>query len=193
VAVNGPKVGIRGDDLANGAPRDCRRLANEKAEPESLVARRSRRIGSDTLAGEHSAQAFLELNLALPAEQLGGARNVRLPNLWVVQRQRLEDDPAPRAGNADDRLCRFEADFAWVPEVDGQVLVALGEKDERPDEIVDVAARARLRAVVEDGQRNALERLRTNVGIARPSWGRMRGPYVLKMRAIHVSTPCWRW
>ena len=34
---------------------------------------------------------------------------------------------------------------------------------------------------------------RTKVGIARPSWARMRGPYVLKMRTIAVSTPCWRW
>ena len=30
-------------------------------------------------------------------------------------------------------------------------------------------------------------------GIARPSFGRMRGPYVLKIRTIEVSTPCWRW
>ena len=29
---------------------------------------------------------------------------------------------------------------------------------------------------------------RTNVGIARPSCGRMRGPYVLKMRATRMST-----
>jgi preprotein translocase subunit SecG len=27
----------------------------------------------------------------------------------------------------------------------------------------------------------------------RPSCGRMRGPYVLKIRTMHVSTPCWRW
>ena len=31
---------------------------------------------------------------------------------------------------------------------------------------------------------------RTNVGIARPSWGRIRGPYVLKIRTMPVSTPC---
>ena len=30
------------------------------------------------------------------------------------------------------------------------------------------------------------------VGTARPSLGRIRGPYVLKIRAIAVSTPCWR-
>ena len=34
---------------------------------------------------------------------------------------------------------------------------------------------------------------RMNVGIARPSCGRIRGPYVLKIRTIAVSTPCWRW
>ncbi len=28
---------------------------------------------------------------------------------------------------------------------------------------------------------------------ARPSLRRMRGPYVLKMRAMHVSTPCCWW
>ena len=30
-------------------------------------------------------------------------------------------------------------------------------------------------------------------GIARPSCERMRGPYVLKMRTIEVSTPCAEW
>ena len=30
------------------------------------------------------------------------------------------------------------------------------------------------------------------VGIALASRGRMRGPEVLKIRTVHVSTPCWR-
>ena len=29
-------------------------------------------------------------------------------------------------------------------------------------------------------------------GMARPSFGLMRGPNVLKMRTIVVFTPCWR-
>ena len=29
--------------------------------------------------------------------------------------------------------------------------------------------------------------------MARPSFDRIRGPKVLKMRTIPVSTPCWRW
>ena len=32
-----------------------------------------------------------------------------------------------------------------------------------------------------------------NVTDARPSFRRIRGPYVLKIRAMHVSTPCWVW
>ena len=34
---------------------------------------------------------------------------------------------------------------------------------------------------------------RRKVGMARPSCGRIRGPYVLKIRTMQVSTPCWRW
>jgi hypothetical protein len=32
-----------------------------------------------------------------------------------------------------------------------------------------------------------------NVGIARPSSGRIRGPYVLKIRTMAVSSPWNRW
>ncbi|MDX6435414.1 MAG: hypothetical protein QOK34_248, partial [Gaiellaceae bacterium] len=44
------------------------------------------RLRNDRLpskAGKHATEAFLELNLRLPAEQLARARDVRLPNLWV--------------------------------------------------------------------------------------------------------------
>src|SRR2546421_378735 len=34
---------------------------------------------------------------------------------------------------------------------------------------------------------------RMNVETARPSLGRIRGPYVLKILTMHVSTPCWPW
>ena len=33
----------------------------------------------------------------------------------------------------------------------------------------------------------------TKMEIARPSWGLIRAPKVLKIRTIAVSTPCWRW
>ena len=69
-----------------------------------------------------------------------------------------------------------------VADVDGQVLADSASSDEPADQVVDVAEAPRLRAVAEHRQRLALERLADEVGIARPSFGRIRGPYVLKMR-----------
>ena len=48
-------------------------------------------------------------------------------------------------------------------------------------------------SATEHRDRAILQRLAQERGIARPSCGRIRGPYVLKIRTIAVSTPCWRW
>ena len=63
-----------------------------------------------------------------------------------------------------------------VADVDRQVLVARREQVEPADQVVDVAERPRLRAVAEDGERLALERLVEELdgraAVVRP----MRGP-----------------
>ena len=65
------------------------------------------RLGNDRLPSEHRqhpAQPFLELDLGRPTEELPGARDVRLAHLWVVDGERLIDDLALRARDAQDGL-----------------------------------------------------------------------------------------
>src|SRR6476661_8314692 len=83
---------------------------------------------------QHPAQSLLQLDLRLPAEHLPGAGDVGLAHLGVVDRQRLEDDLALRARHLDDVLRELEdGELARVPDVDGQVLAALGEQDDPAD------------------------------------------------------------
>src|SRR5437868_6156941 len=110
--------------------------------------------------GQHPPQALLELNLGFPAEQLPRPRDVRLPDLRVVDRQRLEDDLALRAGQLQHGAGELEqGELAWVAEVDREMLAAAGEQVEAADQIVDVAEAAGLGAVAEDCQRLARGRL----------------------------------
>src|SRR5919201_4339140 len=100
-----------------------------------------------TVGGQHAAQTLLELDLGLPAEHLARARDVRLPYLGIVHRQRLVDDLALRASDPEDGLRELEdGELVRVAEVDRQMLTALGEEDDASDQVVDVAEAARLRA-----------------------------------------------
>ena len=85
----------------DGATSPATRAATAARTPRAAYLR------TDLLQGrKHSAQAFLELDLGLPAEQLLGARDVGLPDLRVVDGQRLEDDLARRLGRRGSRSPR---------------------------------------------------------------------------------------
>src|SRR6266508_728877 len=57
---------------------------------------------------EQAPQSLLELDLRLPAEDLAGARDVRLPHLGIVDRQRLVHDLALRARELEDALRQLQ-------------------------------------------------------------------------------------
>src|SRR5581483_8287471 len=80
---------------------------------------------------QDASQTVLEADLRLPAEELAGPRDVGLPHLRIVDRQRLEDDLALGAGDAEDRLGKVEErQLLRVSDVDRPVLAALGEQDD---------------------------------------------------------------
>src|SRR6266550_86167 len=77
------------------------------AATRTIAAATPIRLGNDRLPSEtreHAAQAFLELNLGLPPEELARTRDVGLPDLRIVDGQRLVDDFALRAGDTQDCL-----------------------------------------------------------------------------------------
>ena len=84
------------------------------------------RLRNDRLPSEtrqHAAQAFLELDLRLPAEELARTGDVGLADLRVVDGQRLVDELALRAGDAEDGLGELvERELGRVTDVDGQML-----------------------------------------------------------------------
>src|SRR5256714_15336334 len=109
---------------------------------------------------EHPSEPLLQLDLRLPAEHVLGPRDVRLADLGVVDRERLVHDLARRPRHAEHGLGELvEGELARVPDVDRQMLVALGQQREPADQVVDVAEAPRLRALAEDGDRLPLQRL----------------------------------
>src|SRR5262245_9520862 len=144
--------------------RGCAEGATSPARTASATATsaaKTTRLRMDALhRRQHPAQAFLEVDLRLPAEQLLGARDVRLADQWVVDRQGLEDDLARRLRDPKYRLGELEdRELARVAEVDREVLLSDREQVEAADQVVDVAEAPRLRAVTEDRKRLVLERL----------------------------------
>src|SRR6266516_6778943 len=62
------------------------------AATKTIAAATPIRLNNDRLppeTREHAMQAFLELYLGLPREQLAGSGDVRLPDLRIVDGQRL--------------------------------------------------------------------------------------------------------
>src|SRR6187397_3308988 len=57
---------------------------------------------------QRATQALVQLDLGRPAEDLLGAGDVGLANLWIVDRQSLENDRACRGGRAYDCLGELE-------------------------------------------------------------------------------------
>src|SRR5215472_14723235 len=107
------------------------------------------------------AQTLLEIDLGLPTENLARTRDVRSPDLRIVDRPRLERDLAGRPGHADHRLRELEHRHLalGIPDVHGQVLTGLRERDETADGVVHVTEAAGLRAVAKHGQRLSRKRL----------------------------------
>src|SRR5256885_8751196 len=84
---------------------------------------------------EHPSEPLLQLDLRLPAENLLRPRDVRLADLGIVDRKRLVDDLARRAGHAEHGLRELvERELARVPDVHRQVLAALGAEGEPADQ-----------------------------------------------------------
>src|ERR671937_592587 len=96
---------------------------------------------------EHPSEPLLQLDLRLPAEHLPRTGDVGLAHLRIVDRERLVDDLAPRAGHPKHRLGELvERELTRVADVHRQVLLALGEQHEPADQVIDVAEAPRLRA-----------------------------------------------
>src|SRR3954453_12398036 len=132
---------------------------------------------------EQAAKSLLEAYLGLPPQNLTRPRDVGLAHLGVVDRQRLEDDLAGRAGGLDHGLRQLQQrHLLRVADVDGQVLLALRQRDQSADQVVDVAEAPRLGAVAEHREGLALERLaderrdRAPVVRAHPRAVRVEGP-----------------
>src|SRR5256714_13545832 len=80
---------------------------------------------------EHPSEPLLQLDLRLPAEHVLGPRDVRLADLGVVDRECLVHDLARRRGHPEHGLGELvERELARVPDVDRQMLVALGQQRE---------------------------------------------------------------
>src|SRR6266851_458914 len=82
----------------------------------SVLSRAGAELGTEPF--EREAQAFVGVHARLPPEQRARARDVGLTHLRVVLRQRLEDDFAVPAGEADDALGQVEeGHLLRVPDV----------------------------------------------------------------------------
>src|SRR5689334_4599671 len=96
------------------------------AARKKIAAKTPKRLRNDRLpsgAGQHALQAFLELGLRLPAEELLRAGDVGLADLWVVDRQRLVDDLALRARDAQHRFRELiQGELTRIADVHRQVL-----------------------------------------------------------------------
>src|ERR1700730_5590714 len=99
---------------------------HKPAATKTIAAATPIRLGNEWLPPEtrqHSAQALLALDLRLPPEELASAGDVGLPDLRIVDRQRLVDELALRAGDAEDGLGQLvQRELGGVAEVHGQVL-----------------------------------------------------------------------
>src|SRR5512132_1934099 len=77
------------------------------AATRTIAAATPIRLRNDRLPSEtrqHAAQAFLELNLRLPTEELARTGDVGLPDLRIIDGQRFVDELALRAGDTENGL-----------------------------------------------------------------------------------------
>src|SRR5687768_9909036 len=77
------------------------------------------------------AQPLVETHFGLPPEYLLCPRDVGLAHLRIVDRQRLVDDLAAAAPHLEHLLGELEqSELLRVADVDGEMLAALGERDQ---------------------------------------------------------------
>ena len=113
-------------------------------------------------------QPLGQRHLRLPAEQLAGLGDVGLPRLRVVLRQRLEDDRARAADRGPDLSANSRMVISCgLPMLTGSWKSRHQQAVDALDQVGDVAEAAGLRAVAEDGQRLAAQRLAMKFGHAR--------------------------
>src|SRR5215210_3281999 len=136
------------------------READAACTPRSAVARTSAITAADLRnrcflqRRVELAQSLVETHLGFPPEYLLGACDVGLPDLGVVDGERLIDDLAAAAPDLEHLLGQLEqGELLRVADVDGQVLTALGQRHQAPDQVVDVTEAPSLGAVPEDGDR----------------------------------------
>ena len=110
------------------------------------AAGRYRDFGDSTLAVEalkvadRLLEPFLQLHRRLPSQLLSGLRDVGLPDLGVVDGERLEHDLALRVREPLDRLRELQhGQLGRVADVDGVVHVGEQETVDPVDEVRDVA------------------------------------------------------
>ena len=110
--------------------------------------------------GVRPAQPLLHRNPRLPPEHPSRQRDVGPPHLRIVRRQLAVHDPARAAGDLDDLLRhRAQRHLAGVSDVDGAHVVRAQQAPDALHEIVDVAERAGLRPIAEQGHVLAADRL----------------------------------
>src|SRR5919197_4234835 len=95
----------------------------------TTTAAKTPRLDTDGLPAEgreQPSEPLLQLDLRLPAEHLPGPCDVRLADLGIVDRERLVDDLARRAGDAKHRLGELvERELTRVSDVHRQGVAAL--------------------------------------------------------------------
>src|SRR5205823_9045128 len=97
----------------------ARAAAKTTIAARTPICLRNDRLPSE--GGQHPSQAFFELDLRLPAQELLRTRYVRLAHLRVVDRQRLVDDLALGAGDPENGVGELvQRELARIPEVDRQ-------------------------------------------------------------------------
>src|SRR5204863_361288 len=95
----------------------ARAAAKTRIAAKTPICLRNDRLPPE--GGQHPFQPLFELDLWLPAEQLLGARAVWLAHLRVVDRQRLVDDLALGAGDAEHGFGQLvERELPWIAQVD---------------------------------------------------------------------------
>src|SRR3989442_2100833 len=112
--------------------RDAWAAAATTRPSPARTAATAARLRTDALDGrQHATETIFELDLRPPPKELLCSRDVRLADLRIVDGQRLEDDLALRAGDADHRLGELEdCELTWVAEIDRKMLVARREQEQ---------------------------------------------------------------
>src|SRR5947209_3629546 len=129
--------------------------------------RRGSRSNDRGEIGDGLFEAFLELDRGLPTQAGAGQRDIGLALLGIIGRERLLPETAPASGLCNDFLGKLpDRELVGVAEVDrsGEARLAVDQLDQPGYEVVDIAERAGLLALAEDGDRLALQSLDHKVG-----------------------------